>query len=146
MLLDTIDLAMRWLTYPVAGAICANQIDELFIDASYVLRGLHRRERRVIPVQALRDVEQKRVAILLPAWKEADVIERMVEHNLAAIDYDPERVDVCLVEGAVATSDDAARARRIRERTRVVVALGDCAASGNVTAMRDRVGGAEAVR
>jgi len=57
----------------------------------------------------------------------------------------PEGVDVCLVEGAVAGADHAALARRIRARTRVLVALGDCAATGNVTAMRDAVGGAPAV-
>jgi ferredoxin len=57
----------------------------------------------------------------------------------------PEDVDVCLVEGAVAGEDHAALARRIRERTRVLVALGDCAATGNVTALRDGVGGAGAV-
>jgi adsorption protein B len=94
MTLEAIDLAMRWLAWPVAGAICANQFDELFIDANYLLRGLHRRERRVVPEEALRRVEQKRVAVLLPAWQEAAVIEHMLEHNLAAIDYDPERYDV----------------------------------------------------
>jgi NAD-reducing hydrogenase small subunit len=57
----------------------------------------------------------------------------------------PEGVDLCLVEGAVAGDDHAALARRIRERTRVLVALGDCAGTGNVTALRDAAGGAAAV-
>lgn len=57
----------------------------------------------------------------------------------------PEDVDVCLVEGAVSTSADLVALRRTRARTRVLVALGDCAASGNVTAMRDAIGGAPAV-
>jgi NAD-reducing hydrogenase small subunit len=57
----------------------------------------------------------------------------------------PEGVDVTLVEGAVANEDHLALVRRIRERTRVLVALGDCAVSGNVTAMRNALGGAAPV-
>jgi bidirectional [NiFe] hydrogenase diaphorase subunit len=57
----------------------------------------------------------------------------------------PEDVDVCLVEGAVATSAQLALLRRLRARSRTLVALGDCAASGNVTGMRDAAGGAAAV-
>jgi NAD-reducing hydrogenase small subunit len=51
----------------------------------------------------------------------------------------PEDVDVTLVEGAVSTHEDAARLRLIRSRTRVLVALGDCATTGNVPAMRNTV-------
>ena len=51
----------------------------------------------------------------------------------------PEGVDVALVEGAVSTQEDAARLRLIRSRTRVLVALGDCATTGNVPAMRNTV-------
>jgi bidirectional [NiFe] hydrogenase diaphorase subunit len=58
----------------------------------------------------------------------------------------PGDVDVCLVEGAVATDEDADLLDRVRACTRLVVALGDCAVNGNVTAMRDGVGGAAAVR
>ncbi len=54
-------------------------------------------------------------------------------------------VDVSLVEGAVATSAELELVRRVRARSRVLVALGDCAASGNVTGMRDRAGGADAI-
>lgn len=57
----------------------------------------------------------------------------------------PQGVDVCLVEGAVSTSADEEVLRRARERSRVLMALGDCATRGNVTAMRDAVGGSVAV-
>jgi NAD-reducing hydrogenase small subunit len=50
----------------------------------------------------------------------------------------PEGVDVCLVEGAVASEDNLAMARRLRRCSRLVVALGDCALSGNVTALRNQ--------
>src|SRR5712692_10013537 len=92
--MDTFDLAMQWLAYPVGGGIFLNQLDELFMDANYLFRGLHRRSRRVVPAEALHRVQQKRIAILLPAWKESDVIERMIEHNLAAIDYSTDNYDI----------------------------------------------------
>ena len=51
----------------------------------------------------------------------------------------PEGVDVTLVEGAVSSQEDVARLRMVRARSRVVVALGDCATTGNVPAMRNAV-------
>ena len=52
----------------------------------------------------------------------------------------PEHVDVTLVEGAVASEDDLRKIRKIREHTRVLVSLGDCALTGNVSAMRNTYG------
>ncbi len=49
----------------------------------------------------------------------------------------PETVDITLVEGAIGNADDLAKIRLIRSRTRVLVALGDCAVAGNVPAMRN---------
>jgi NAD-reducing hydrogenase small subunit len=57
----------------------------------------------------------------------------------------PEDVDVALVEGAVANEDHLHHARLIRRRTRLLVSFGDCAISGNVTAMRNPMGSADSV-
>jgi NAD-reducing hydrogenase small subunit len=51
-------------------------------------------------------------------------------------DY-PTDVDVCLVEGAVSNEDDLRKVRMIRERTKVLVAFGDCAVTTNVPGMRN---------
>lgn len=51
----------------------------------------------------------------------------------------PEDVDVTLVEGAVSSQDDLNKIQHIRMRTRVLVALGDCAVTGNVPAMRNSI-------
>ncbi|MFO7814088.1 MAG: NADP oxidoreductase [Pelovirga sp.] len=51
----------------------------------------------------------------------------------------PEDVDVCLVEGAVTNVENLELARRIRTNTRTVVSFGDCAVTGNVTSMRNRI-------
>ncbi|MGA8528581.1 MAG: hypothetical protein WB622_02635 [Acidobacteriaceae bacterium] len=52
----------------------------------------------------------------------------------------PESVDVTLVEGAVASEEDLKKIRKIREHSRILVSLGDCALTGNVSAMRNMVG------
>jgi NAD-reducing hydrogenase small subunit len=52
----------------------------------------------------------------------------------------PEGVDVTLVEGAVANADHLELAHQIRARSRLVVSFGDCAVTGNVTALRNRLG------
>ena len=49
----------------------------------------------------------------------------------------PSDVDITLVEGAVSSEEDLHRIRLIRERTKVLVSLGDCAVTANVPAMRN---------
>ena len=57
----------------------------------------------------------------------------------------PEGVDVTLVEGAVSSQEDLEKAARPSARARkLLVALGDCAVTGNVPAMRNSVPRAEA--
>ncbi len=51
-------------------------------------------------------------------------------------DFPPE-VDVVLVEGAVNNEEQKEMAGILREQSRIVVALGDCAVTGNVPAMRN---------
>lgn len=57
----------------------------------------------------------------------------------------PEKVDVVLVEGAVANEDNLEQILLIRARTKVIVSFGDCAVTGNVTAMRNPLGGPDEV-
>ena len=58
----------------------------------------------------------------------------------------PAGVDVTLVEGAVSSEEDVHRIRKVRERTRVLVSLGDCAVTGNVPAMRNKFGPSAALQ
>ncbi len=46
-------------------------------------------------------------------------------------------VDVTLVEGAVANVEHVEMLHTIRARSKLVIAFGDCAVSGNITAMRN---------
>jgi NAD-reducing hydrogenase small subunit len=57
----------------------------------------------------------------------------------------PTDVDATLVEGAVANEENLHHLKLIRERTKFLVSFGDCAVTGNVTAMRNPLRKAEAV-
>ncbi len=52
----------------------------------------------------------------------------------------PENVDLCLIEGAVCNEDNLEMLHKIRTRTKVLVAFGDCAVTANVPAIRNQLG------
>ena len=68
----------------------------------------------------------------------ADKME-LVYSPIADIKVFPVNVDVTLVEGAVANVENEEMAHTIRRNSRYVVSFGDCAVSGNVTAMRNGI-------
>ena len=49
----------------------------------------------------------------------------------------PENVDLTIVEGAVSNEDDLHKIRLVRSRTKLLMALGDCAVTSNVPGMRN---------
>lgn len=49
----------------------------------------------------------------------------------------PENVDVTLIEGAVANEEQLALLKEAREKTKILISLGDCAVDGNVPALRN---------
>jgi NAD-reducing hydrogenase small subunit len=51
----------------------------------------------------------------------------------------PKAVDVAVIEGAISSQEDLEKVRTIRQRSKLVVALGDCAVTGNVSAMRNQI-------
>ncbi|HTW65679.1 MAG TPA: hypothetical protein VME17_13725 [Bryobacteraceae bacterium] len=75
-----------------------------------------------------------------------DLDERLIElASLVDVCYSPivdikefpENIDITLVEGAVANEDNLREIRLIRQRSKILVAFGDCADTGNVTALRN---------
>jgi NAD-reducing hydrogenase small subunit len=64
----------------------------------------------------------------------------LVYSPLADVKEFPEGVDVALVEGAVANEENLHLAHVVRARSKVVVSFGDCAVTGNVTALRNPLG------
>lgn len=61
----------------------------------------------------------------------------LVYSPIADVKDFPRDVDVTLVEGAVANVEHEEFAHLIRRNSRFVVSFGDCAVTGNVTAMRN---------
>ncbi len=49
----------------------------------------------------------------------------------------PEEVDITLVEGSVSNEDDLHKIQIVREHTKTLISLGDCAVTANVPAMRN---------
>ena len=49
----------------------------------------------------------------------------------------PPDVDITLVEGAVSSEEDLHKIQAIRQRTKTLISLGDCAVTANVPAMRN---------
>jgi NAD-reducing hydrogenase small subunit len=58
----------------------------------------------------------------------------------------PDEVDITLVEGSVSSDEDEEKIRHIRNHTRTLVSLGDCAVTGNVSAMRNPLNVGEMLR
>jgi NAD-reducing hydrogenase small subunit len=62
---------------------------------------------------------------------------KLVYSPIADAKVFPENVDVTLIEGAVANEDQLSLLKQARERTKILISLGDCAVTGNVTALRN---------
>lgn len=75
----------------------------------------------------------------------ADQIELVYSPLVDRKDF-PDQVDVTLVEGAVSSEADLEKIRHIREHTRVLISLGDCAVTGNVPTLRNSVGAESVLR
>jgi len=50
----------------------------------------------------------------------------------------PKNVDVTLVEGAVSSDEDLKKIQAMRSKTKILIALGDCAVTGNIPSMRNK--------
>jgi NAD-reducing hydrogenase small subunit len=77
-----------------------------------------------------------------------DIDERLIDavglvdivySPVADIKKFPDNVDVTLVEGAICNSDNLREAKELREKSKVVISFGDCAVTGNVPSMRNRL-------
>ena len=74
-------------------------------------------------------------AAIIPILRKVDI----VYGPLVDAQEFPEDVDVTLVEGAVSSQADADNIQKIRQRTRTLVSMGDCAVTGNVAGLRNTI-------
>jgi NAD-reducing hydrogenase small subunit len=80
---------------------------------------------------SLLDIDESIVAVL----RKADI----VFGPLVDAQEWPEGVDVAVIEGAVSSQDDVKLLQTARARSKVLVALGDCAVTGNVPSLRNGI-------
>lgn len=52
----------------------------------------------------------------------------------------PDNVDLVIIEGAISSEEDLHKIKAIRKKVKTIIALGDCAVTGNVTALRNICG------
>jgi bacteriophage N4 adsorption protein B len=87
--------ADQWVAvclFPLACWVLFNGLDDLVLDLacawSWLAARLSQRPRFRRPSEAeLDSVPRKRIAVFVPLWKEHRVIQKMVEHNVAANRY-----------------------------------------------------------
>ncbi|MFY9987054.1 MAG: hypothetical protein WAK31_19995 [Chthoniobacterales bacterium] len=71
-------------------------------------------------------------------WLELAGLVDLVYSPLVDTKEYPENVDIVLVEGAVSSEEDLEKIRKVRQRSKILVSLGDCAVTSNVPGMRNR--------
>lgn len=107
-------------TIVIAALILVSGIDDAFVDACYWLRGLRRRK---VVIDTFPDSPQAPFALMVPAWKEHDVIAAMVENTVKTLDYEAYRIFCGVYRNDPATAHEVDRmAARYPDRvTRVDV-------------------------
>ena len=68
-----------------------------------------------------------------------EILDRfdLVYSPLVDVKEFPEDVDVALVEGSIGSEDDREKILVVRQRTKILASLGDCAVTGNIPSMRN---------
>lgn len=111
----------------VAVLILLSALDDFLFDIWYWARRIWRRftiERTRTPLTAeqLRERDEQPIAIMVPAWMEADVIAQMIEDMVAVLDYHRYHVFVGTYVNDQATIDEVERMRvRYKQLHRVEV-------------------------
>ena len=104
---------------PVAVWILLSGLDDLFIDLAFLLTG--RKQFRWPADAELDEAPERRIAILVPLWREHGIIGHMLERNLATIRYENYHV----FAGVYPNDDLTARAvgEKARRHPRVHLAM-----------------------
>jgi bacteriophage N4 adsorption protein B len=116
---------------PLACWILVSGLDDLFIGLVFLLT-----RRKPFPWPAdveLQTAPERRIAILVPLWREQRVIGQMLEHNLGAIRYSTYDLFVGVYPNDEATARVVEQTARIHSRVHVVrgphdgpTSKGDC--------------------
>jgi len=84
--------ALNLVAIVTALVILVSTLDDLMLDGCYwsfeIGRILRREKSQTIDIGMLRALEERHLALMVPAWKEYDVIAKMIENTLATIEYE----------------------------------------------------------
>tara|TARA_R110000868_G_scaffold92734_1_gene257188 strand:+ start:21194 stop:23410 length:2217 start_codon:yes stop_codon:yes gene_type:complete len=84
-------MGLSWATIYAAIAIFISSVDDAFLDLYFwILQGqrIITRPFRFVPTtKRLVEMPEKRLAIMVPAWQESDVIARMLMNTLTSLEY-----------------------------------------------------------
>ncbi len=123
-------LFFRYFFFVLAGFYLLSGLDDLIVDAIFYVRLFFRKvfRRGVIrPVTRaqLDAVEEKRVAIIVPAWDESTVIGRMLLNTINTVHYRNYQIFVGTYPNDEATKLEVEKIREIYPNIQVVVTPAD---------------------
>ncbi len=119
-----VDGIIAELLLPLAIFLILSGLDDLFLDLALVAH--HCRRSRAVPPADTPDRPEKRIAVFIPLWREHEVIEGMLAHNLTAVRY--ANYDVFL--GVYPNDDPTLAAARRAERRYANVHVAMCPHGG----------------
>ena len=148
-LLDAMTVAASGMLAVAAAIFVAYSLDELALLVAYAVwyvRHGRPSKRRPLGAAMLRQEPERRMAILLPAWDESNVIRRMLQANIARLDYENYRIFVGVYPNDPATQREVTALALEHPRIACVVVerpgpttKGDCLNQLYVAARRDAV-------
>ena len=126
--MEWLDRLAAEILAPLAVWVLASGLDDLFLDFAYLylwcqsrLRSRRGASPRTPKGVATRLAAEPSIAILVPCWQEAGVIEEMLDTNLTAIEYHNYEVWVGVYPNDPATLERVQRAQARFPRVRHVV-------------------------
>lgn len=101
-------------------------LDDLFMDTAHYLRVLYRRlfrRKYIRPLtrEQLAAAPEQPIAIMIPAWDESSIIQRMLLNTAGAFDYKNFHVFVGTYPNDPATAQEAAKAREVYPNIEIIV-------------------------
>jgi adsorption protein B len=115
-----LDRLVAGMLAPLAMWVLASGLDDLFLDLCAIWFWFRdrRRPRQQLPPRSGRE---KKIALLIPAWREDAVIEHMLDHNIAAIQYSNYEIFLGVYPNDLRTLSRVAACERRYERVHRVV-------------------------
>lgn len=123
-------LSARMLFIALVFVFLISGLDDFFLDLVYYIRQLHRwvfRRKFIKPItrQNLNSVAEKPLAMMIPAWDESNIVQRMLVNTAGTLDYKNFYIFVGTYPNDEATRREAEKAREIYPNIEIIVTPAD---------------------